>query len=68
MLLGIRTLSRGGYRIFSTTKTVLFKTKVNRWNAFPVSTNISTLDVSGVLNPALTETCTFVMGMVSKKP
>ena len=48
ILLDIRTLSRDGYRILSSTKTVLFGTKVNRWKVLTVFSTIFILDVSGV--------------------
>lgn len=57
-------MRRGRFRILSTTKTVFFVTKVNSWKPLTVLTEISALDVAGVLNPMLTETCTVVMGMV----
>ena len=64
MLLDKRTLSRGGYTIFSTTKMVLFMTEVNTWKLLTVFTNIFTSDVVWVPGPRLAKTCTMAMGMV----
>ena len=65
MLLDMRTLSsRIGYRILSTTTTMLFLTKVNSWKSLTILINNSTSDVAGILNPPLTETCATVMFMV----
>ena len=55
MLLDKTTLSRGEYGILSTTKTILFVTKVISWKASTILKNICTSYVAGVLNPSLTE-------------
>ena len=64
ILLDMRTLSRDGYRILSTTKTMLFVTKVYSWMLLTIIKNISISDVAGVLNSLLTETCRIVMCVV----
>ena len=64
MLLDLRTMNRGGYRILSATKTVLSVTKVNSWKPFTIFTNISASNVTRVLNALLMQTCTIIMGMV----
>ena len=64
ILLDMRTLSRDGYQIRSTTKAMLFVTRVYSWKLLTVVTNITISDVVGVLNSPLTEICIIVMWMV----
>ena len=64
ILLDMRTLSRDGYRILSTTKTMLFVTKVYSWKSLTIATNFSIANVAGVLNSPLTEICAIVMCIV----
>ena len=64
MLFDMRTLSRGGYRILSTAKVMLFVIKFNSWKPSTILKNITTSEVERILNPPLTKACTIVMSMV----